>query len=157
MKIISKSQGQTRKIGEKLSLFLAPSNIIGFSGELGAGKTTFISGIAKGLRIKERIVSPTFIIIKKYKGRFNLAHIDLYRLNKREEIEDLEIKEILKDDYLVAIEWIEKIENLIKNYLKIIIYTTDDKNKRIIEFVPYGEEYKKILKKMEKCYVNIGN
>jgi tRNA threonylcarbamoyladenosine biosynthesis protein TsaE len=154
MKIVSESSNKTKKIGENLSRFLLPSHIIGFSGELGAGKTVFISGIAKGLNIKERIVSPTFIIIKKYKGKFNLAHIDLYRLNKIEEIENLEIKELLRDEYILTIEWVEKIENLIKNYLKIIIHTTKKINKRIIEFIPCGEEYKNILKEMEKYYGN---
>lgn len=150
MKIISKSPAQTRKIGEKLSQFLKPPSIIGFSGELGAGKTTFISGIAKGLKIKEKIVSPTFIIIRKYEGMFEFAHIDLYRINRLEEIESLEIKDLLKSEYIIAIEWIEKIEKIIKSYLKIKMEQTDKKNERVIEFIALGEEYRDIVRKLSE-------
>lgn len=150
MKIISKSAAQTRKIGEKLSRFLKPPSIIGFSGELGAGKTTFISGIAKGLKIKEKIISPTFIIIKKYEGMFEFAHIDLYRINRLEEIESLEIKDLLKSEYIIAIEWIEKIEKIIKSYLKIKMEQTDKKNERVIEFIALGEEYRDIVRKLSE-------
>lgn len=104
------------------------SGVIALEGELGAGKTTFVQGFAKGLGIKEKIISPTFVLIRQHKilpaGRQVLYHIDLYRI---ENLNGLGLEEILKDPENIAlIEWAEKIKDLLpKDTVKISFKISD--------------------------------
>jgi tRNA threonylcarbamoyladenosine biosynthesis protein TsaE len=125
-KIISKSSKETRKIGELLAKDLLGGEIIGLFGDLGGGKTTFIQGLALGLKIKEPILSPTFVIFKKYKVLGHkkikwLQHFDLYRIKSPEEIQDLGFNEIIQQkDSVSVIEWADRVlEILPQNFLKI--------------------------------------
>ncbi len=123
MEIISKSSEQTQKIAQELASNLQGGEILCFSGELGAGKTTFIQGLAKGLEIKENLTSPTFVIFKKYQAKNNLEfyHFDLYRIQDPQEILDLGFTEIINNKKnITAIEWSEKIKDQIP--LKNVIY-----------------------------------
>lgn len=121
---VTKSPRETERFAKALLkklLHLARQKqplVVGFSGELGAGKTTLIQGLGKLLGIKEKIQSPTFVIIKKYKiGKKNLpwgvfVHIDAYRIEKRKEIPHLGLKNTFRDPRnLVVIEWPERIKN----------------------------------------------
>jgi len=113
---ISVSPSCTFEAGKKLSRFLMGGDILLFSGELGGGKTTFISGIAVGLKITENVSSPSFTIINEYRGkRTKLIHVDLYRLDSLEEFENTGIDDyIYNSEYIVCIEWGEKMEKNIK-------------------------------------------
>ncbi len=117
-KIISESVKQTQKIAAKLARKVvshSAPNIIGLSGELGSGKTTFVQGFAKALGIRQRIISPTFVLMKKYKTNLKtLVHIDAYRIKKPKEIIDLGWKELMKtSENIVLIEWVENIEKIL--------------------------------------------
>jgi len=117
MEIISSSVLVTQKLAKDLAQNLGDYNVVCLYGELGAGKTTFVSGFAKGLGINRRILSPTFVIVREYQvpktGNF-LFHIDLYRLEESLEIEDLGISELLNDKKnIVMVEWAEKLESLL--------------------------------------------
>lgn len=133
-KYLSKSEEETTQIAGKLAKQL-PYNVIGLSGELGTGKTTFIQGFAKGLGIKEKIISPTFVLIRQHKipqTDKTLYHIDLYRLGGRDRFKDLGLEEIISNpNNLVLIEWAEKLKNLPKDTTKILIQKIENK-KRII-------------------------
>ncbi|TSC52386.1 MAG: UPF0079 ATP-binding protein [Parcubacteria group bacterium LiPW_39] len=121
MEFIATSAKETQKIAAKLIRDLVREKaervlVLGLVGELGAGKTTFVQGLAKALKIKERVLSPTFVIFKRFKIyelRFkNLYHIDCYRIEKQEEVRELGFEEILKNpENLVVIEWAEKIKD----------------------------------------------
>lgn len=107
------SKEETQKVGERIAKNIKNGGIVCLYGDLGAGKTTLTQGIAKGLGIKKTVVSPTFILMRRYdlKNRF-LYHIDLYRLNSLEEVRGLGIEEITGDPKnIVIIEWPEKIES----------------------------------------------
>lgn len=101
---------------QKLAFDLAKNikkGIIALTGELGTGKTTFVQGFAKGLGIQDKIISPTFVLIRQHKLPSNkniLYHIDLYRLEGNINIKQLGIEELLNSDNLVLIEWADKIE-----------------------------------------------
>lgn len=112
---ITNNLRETQKIAEDIAQQLKGGEIIALHGELGSGKTTFAQGLAKGLGITKRIISPTFIIMRTYKtGSKNFYHIDLYRVESQNDIEGLGIKEILADkNVIVAIEWAEKIQTLL--------------------------------------------
>ena len=148
-KYLTTNSSQTKKLGENLAkkIFKLPQKksalIIALSGDLGAGKTTFVQGFAKGLGIKEKITSPTFVLLKKFQIRKNsrsnsqkfarLFHIDCYRIRKPEEILNIGFKEIISEPKnIIAIEWVEKIEKILpKNIIKIK-FDFDNKNTRKI-------------------------
>jgi len=147
---ITKSYKQTQKLGENLALQLRASTelsrtssgqikenkktamVLALSGNLGGGKTTFLQGFAKGLGIKEKILSPTFVIMKKFG---NFYHIDCYRLKNEKDILELGFKEIIKNPKnIVAIEWPEKIKKILPKNTILIKFKFIDKNKREIIF-----------------------
>lgn len=122
MEIITKSAAETKEVGKKFASGLSKKKkavVLALVGDLGSGKTTFVQGLGEGFKVKGRILSPTFIIVRRYelKGDFRyFYHIDLYRLegNLKREIENLGIDEIWEDpENLVVIEWAEKIKEYI--------------------------------------------
>jgi len=140
MKIITKSERETKKLGQAIAKLIVSEKlkrrILALEGELGSGKTTFLKGFAKGLGIKERILSPTFILIRKFKipdSKFkNFYHIDCYRIEKEKEILKLGFKEIVKSSKnIVAIEWSDKIKNILPSnvlFLKFEILNATKRN-----------------------------
>lgn len=116
---------ETVLLGEQIGKSLKPDDVIALSGELGAGKTTLIQGMAKGLGIRNWVTSPTFTIINEFHGKYDLFHVDLYRLNSVEEAEDMAIEEYFVKGGITVIEWAEKIRSIlppgaIKIHMKII-------------------------------------
>jgi tRNA threonylcarbamoyladenosine biosynthesis protein TsaE len=116
---------KTLKLGEKLSHRLNPQSIVLLEGPIGAGKTSFVQGIAKGLSISEDITSPTFAISHHYNsGKIPLIHIDLYRLDNTSSAKDIflsEEEEASQSQAILVIEWPELIEPLIENFWKVEI------------------------------------
>ncbi|SRR3989344_810784 len=140
-KFISRSEVDTHRLAEKIAESIKrglpagrQSKIIALYGNLGSGKTTFVQGLAKALGIRQRIISPTFVIIRPHKLKTNKTfyHIDLYRLGKADP-NNLGLKEIfLEKDAIVAIEWAEKIEKLLpKDTLKIKFKTLSENEREV--------------------------
>ena len=121
---ISTSEKETRKIAQQLGRKIK-TGVIALKGELGAGKTIFAQGFAKGLRIKEKIISPTFVLIRQHKipqTEKIFYHIDLYRIEKPKSLQELGIDEILSNpNNIILIEWAEKLKKLPKDAIKISI------------------------------------
>lgn len=118
METITQSAQETQSLGQKIGSSLKGGEIIALKGELGSGKTTFVQGLAKGLGIDQRIISPTFILIRSYQAKKNLTffHLDLYRFEDRaeKEVKELGLEEIWSDPKnILAIEWAEKIEEIL--------------------------------------------
>ena len=106
---ISNSEAETFQLGFEWGKKAVPGMIFGFCGELGAGKTQLVKGIARGIGIEQVITSPTFAIVNEYTlPHAKFAHIDLYRLNGTEDILRIGLDEYLNGQYVVAIEWAEK-------------------------------------------------
>lgn len=134
---LTSSPSQTQKIGESLAKEILRDGprkkayVIGLVGDLGGGKTTFLQGFAKGLRIKDKILSPTFIIMRRFK---NFYHVDCYRIQKPEEILDLGLKEIISNPKnIVAIEWADRLQAILpKNTLMLEFEFIDEKTRRIV-------------------------
>jgi tRNA threonylcarbamoyladenosine biosynthesis protein TsaE len=108
--IISKSPSDTLKIGAEWGRSVAPGLIVGMVGDLGAGKTQLVKGIAQGLGVTERVASPTFTLVHEYtSGRLPLYHLDLYRLDKPSEITAAGLDEYLdKPEGVTVIEWVDR-------------------------------------------------
>ncbi len=132
---ITKSSQETKNLALKLAAKLSNGTIIALYGNLGSGKTTFVQGLAKGLGINKKIISPSFIITRKYRLEIgNFYHIDLYRIENENAIEGLGLLEILNDpENIVAIEWPEKIEKLLpKKRINLDFKYLEDNKRQII-------------------------
>src|ERR1700722_16804372 len=110
---ISHSPAETESIGEKCGRAAQSGFVFALSGELGAGKTQFVKGLARGLGISARVHSPTFTLVNEYGGgRLKLFHLDLYRLETREQILSAGVEEFLQPDGVSVVEWAERIYDL---------------------------------------------
>ncbi|HYM64869.1 MAG TPA: tRNA (adenosine(37)-N6)-threonylcarbamoyltransferase complex ATPase subunit type 1 TsaE [Candidatus Sulfotelmatobacter sp.] len=136
---ITNAKDETIFLGEKYSSQVKLGEVIFLYGNLGSGKTTFIQGLAKGLGVERRIISPSFIIVRNYNlKKGNFYHIDLYRIQNNLDILGLGIDQILKDkNNIVALEWAEKITNNLPTKRTEIHFKYLDENKREIEIVKY--------------------
>lgn len=104
----SNSETETEALGERLAKALPAGSIVAFTGDLGAGKTAFVRGMARGLGITARVTSPTFTIVSEYEGgRLPLFHFDLYRLGGPDELFDIGWDDYLRRDGICAVEWSE--------------------------------------------------
>ncbi len=103
----------TRALGERLARALHAGDVVALYGELGAGKTCFVQGLARGIGARSEATSPTFIFVNEYQGRLPIYHVDLYRTEGLQEILDLGVEEYLYGDGITVVEWAEKIEHLL--------------------------------------------
>lgn len=150
LKFITECVEETSRIGEKLGKQLKMGNIICLSGDLGAGKTAFTKGVAKGLGVEDYVTSPTYTIINEYEGILPLYHFDVYRLNDVEEMYELGYEEYFFGDGVVVLEWADIVKEIIpKERLWITILNTKGDNTREIIMEPTGEAYDNMLKGME--------
>lgn len=136
-KIISKNVSDTIKLGEKMAKKIKRGTIILLHGDLGAGKTHFVKGLARGLKNKSQVTSPTFTIMNAYEGgRLPVYHFDMYRLSSADEAREAGLEEyfdLQSLDGVSVVEWSENVPGLIKgNVIDITIEKTEDENKRII-------------------------
>jgi len=142
--ITTKSAEETARVGKEIGNKLRTSRIICLYGELGSGKTTFVQGFARGLGITTRLLSPTFIIVRRYQTprRFSfLYHLDLYRLSGEKELEGLGIPEILADtSSIVLIEWAEKLGDLMPEKRIDIHFMVKENGDHTIEIKKYGQK-----------------
>ena len=102
---MTKSAEDTRELAAALSSLARPRDIVLLGGDLGSGKTTFAQGFGRGLGVSEPVVSPTFTLVRTYTGRLPLVHCDVYRLDRLEEVTDLDLPELLEEGGVVLVEW----------------------------------------------------
>lgn len=136
---ITNNAKETQSLGENFGKVLRRGNVVCLYGDLGSGKTTFVQGVARGLGIKKKIISPTFIIIKLYKLKTQNSklfyHIDLYRIEGSKDIEGLGLEEILNGKESIAIiEWAEKLKNLMPAKRIDIKFLYEKENVRKVTF-----------------------
>ena len=108
---ISRSEAETETIGEKFAQGLAGGTVVAMYGDLGAGKTAFVRGMARGMGLSCRVSSPTFTIVNEYEGERELIHFDMYRLESSDELFDIGWEDYLGRGAVCAVEWIEKVED----------------------------------------------
>ena len=153
--IASSSTRETKTWGRRLGSMLEGGELLALSGDLGAGKTCFIKGIARGLSLREEnILSPTFTMIQEHRGRLPLYHIDLYRLNDVA-LDDLGLREYLFSDSIAAVEWYERLaEGGQINRLSVRI-SYAGANSRRIEFIAVGERYCALISKLRMSFSDL--
>ncbi|MDP8261127.1 MAG: tRNA (adenosine(37)-N6)-threonylcarbamoyltransferase complex ATPase subunit type 1 TsaE [Candidatus Kappaea frigidicola] len=147
--LISKSDQETKRIAARLAKYLKAQDFLALCGDLGTGKTTFVKGLARGLGIKEeQVISPSFMLIRQYKGKLPLYHFDLYRLDYLEQVEFLGYEEYFYGEGVCCMEWANKIEELLPaEYLQINIKFLSE-HKRKITFKSVSDRYNNIIGKL---------
>ncbi|MEQ9619736.1 MAG: tRNA (adenosine(37)-N6)-threonylcarbamoyltransferase complex ATPase subunit type 1 TsaE [Deltaproteobacteria bacterium] len=116
VKIRVTDRDQTIKLGEIIGKSLEPGSIIALKGDLGAGKTVLVKGIAKGLEIEDEPASPTFVIMNSYEGDIPLYHFDLYRISDADELLGIGYEEFFFGKGVAAVEWADRIEEIFPEY-----------------------------------------
>jgi tRNA threonylcarbamoyladenosine biosynthesis protein TsaE len=131
--ITTRSESETAAVGRELARTLTPGSVVLLFGDLGAGKTAFVRGLAEGLGVdRDEVSSPTFTLVQEYRGgRLTLFHADLYRLNDPREIDDLGLDEIAAEGVL-AIEWADKMPNPPPDAMRVTIEHAQDNERRIL-------------------------
>ena len=133
MKYITKSPSETEALGAALAQALEPGTVIAYRGDLGAGKTAFTRGLARGLGVTDRVTSPTYTIVNEYLGgKMPLFHFDMYRLGSEEELFDIGWEDYLDRGGVCAVEWSENVRGAMADAIVITI-TRLDEDTRIIE------------------------
>jgi len=131
-KVITSSEEQTKKLGDKLARKLRPGSFVGLSGPLGSGKTTLIKGICKGLGVKELVRSPYFVIMTQYPGKFKVYHFDLFRLESADELSSVGYEEYFYGDGICLVEWAEKAKKLLpKERIDVFLRIVSESERQI--------------------------
>lgn len=127
------NEQETEALGEKLASALRPRTVLAFTGDLGAGKTAFTRGLARGLGVTDRVTSPTFTIVNEYEGgRLPLFHFDMYRLTSSEELFDIGWEDYLSRGGVCAVEWSENVTDALEGAISIDIRRGPGDNDRLI-------------------------
>jgi tRNA threonylcarbamoyladenosine biosynthesis protein TsaE len=142
--LISSSADETRRLGEALGRLLEAGDTVLLSGELGAGKTVFVQGMASGLGYEGTVSSKSFVLLGQYEGRIMLYHADLYRLDQPEQVDDLALEELILDG-AVAIEWPERAGGLVPAEHILIEFEIESAESRRLRLLGNGERSRELV------------
>ena len=132
MEYITKSPAETEAVGAALAKVLRPGTVIAYRGDLGAGKTAFTRGLAKGLGVKESVTSPTYTIVNEYlSGAMPLFHFDMYRLGSSDDLWDIGWEDYLDRNGVCAVEWSENVDDAMENAISVTIEKLGEDARRI--------------------------
>lgn len=144
--IITKTPEETMAIAEKLGKKISAGDIICLFGDLGAGKTTFVKGLAKGLKFNsQKVKSPTFVLMNIYEGRLSIYHFDLYRIEENAELTMIGYDEFLYGDGVAVIEWAERLNTLMPKERLDIELTHKKLEERMIKMTARGKRYETFI------------
>ncbi|MBT8368378.1 MAG: tRNA (adenosine(37)-N6)-threonylcarbamoyltransferase complex ATPase subunit type 1 TsaE [Deltaproteobacteria bacterium] len=150
--ITTQSVDETQKLGQKIGTLLKYPLIIALIGDLGSGKTAFVQGLAGGLDVSPDyyITSPTFTLINEYPGRLPLFHVDLYRLETVNDLDDIGLDELLCDRAVIAIEWADKLSVDLSNEYLSVRFQIIDENCRKVKMIGYGQNGINLIRALEE-------
>lgn len=137
------SERETVFLAEKVAKLVEPDDVIALEGDLGAGKTTFTKGFARGLGVKRTVNSPTFTIIKEYAGRLPFYHMDAYRLEDSDE--DIGFTDYFNGDGVTVVEWAQFIEEFLPEDRLTITITYVSDHIRLLSFAPCGDHFRQLV------------
>jgi len=143
----TKSTSETIRLGKKIGKLLTAGDVVALVGELGAGKTQFIKGLAAGVGMGNPtyISSPSFTLINEYPGKIPFYHVDLFRLAREKDAEDLGLEDYFQGGGITAIEWADKIPSLLPKEMLFIHIAYTGKNKRSLEIIGKGKRYVELI------------
>lgn len=140
----------TRAVGEAIAGLLRQRDAVILTGELGAGKTTLVQGIARGLGVTDQVVSPTFTLVREYHGRLEVAHVDVYRLERIQDVMDLGLEEIGDGEAVLLVEWGDAVQEVLPaDHLTIELIGDEDGEARRLTFTPGGQTWVERWERLE--------
>ena len=151
LEMISNSPEETQNIGRALGAHASPGDVFPLTGPLGSGKTCLTQGIARGLGVQEHARSPTFVMVSQYQGRLTVYHIDLYRLNSPEEIDDLGLDEYLLGDGVCVVEWAERAPHIYPEHNLTIKIDVLDETARRLALAASGSHYSQAINALKSA------
>jgi tRNA threonylcarbamoyladenosine biosynthesis protein TsaE len=143
--IVTHSAQETGELGEALGALALPGDLLLLSGELGAGKTCLVQGIARGLGVQTIVRSPTFVFATEHMGRLPLYHVDLYRVDDPREADGLGLDDYIEGDGVCAVEWAERAIDLFPADHILIEMAHVDTDDRSLHLIPSGQRYTELL------------
>lgn len=153
--VTSRSVEETRILGASLAPMLVSGDVVSLSGDLGAGKTTFVQGLAAAMGVRTRVTSPTFALVHEYHGRYRIVHVDVYRLDSWQEVFDLGFEELIDPEAVMLVEWGEALAPLLpRSHLAVDIRRSvdpDAMNDRDMVFRPGSDDWVRKLEGMRKA------
>ena len=133
MRFVTHNPEETEALGTQLAMQLRPGDVIAYFGDLGAGKTAFTRGLARGLEIEEPVTSPTYTIVNEYlSGKMPLFHFDMYRLESSDELFDIGWEDYLARGGICAVEWSENVEDALSDAIRVCIRRISDQEREIV-------------------------
>jgi tRNA threonylcarbamoyladenosine biosynthesis protein TsaE len=139
-----------RELGESVATLLSGGDVIVLTGDLGAGKTTFVQGAARSLGVTDPVVSPTFTLVRTYKGSRTVNHVDVYRLDRMQEVIDLGFEDLFEPDGVTFVEWGDVIEGLLPDsYLEAELWTRAEDEGRLVVLTGYGRSWAERWERLE--------
>jgi tRNA threonylcarbamoyladenosine biosynthesis protein TsaE len=147
--VVTRSPAETRALAGAIAARLRPGDVVVLAGGLGSGKTTFAQGAAAALGVDEPVVSPTFTIVREYDADVRIAHVDLYRLERVQELHDLGFDEIVDDDRVTLVEWGERAGAVLPSeHLEIVLEPAAGDTRRV-RLVAHGEGWSARLAELD--------
>lgn len=133
--VLSGSAAETMEIARRAAKRLSKGDIVALNGQMGTGKTTFVQGLAKALGVKDEVTSPTFALINEYTGEnCKICHMDAWRIDDLDELFEIGFFEYLNREWIVAVEWSEKLEGAFEETLSVdFFYMPDSRHKIVLE------------------------
>ena len=143
IEIETETADKTREVGEALASMLQPRDTVVLTGDLGAGKTTLVQGIGRGLGVEDHVASPTFTLVREYTGRLDIAHVDVYRLERVQDVLDVALDELGGPDRVLLIEWGDAVSDLLPEDRLRVELTTEgaEADTRRIVMTPQGRSW----------------
>lgn len=143
LELVTASAEETRRLGEAVAGMLAPGDVVSLTGDLGAGKTTFVQGAAAGLGVAGPVQSPTFTLVREYEGPVPVLHVDVYRLERLQDVVDLGLEDLLDGEAVVFVEWGDAIESLLpESGLTVRISIPAEEGRRRIQIEARGPSWR---------------
>jgi tRNA threonylcarbamoyladenosine biosynthesis protein TsaE len=137
--LVTSSAEDTRRVGEALARLLEPGDVVSLTGDLGAGKTTLVQGAARGLGVEQPVTSPTFTLVREYTGTLPVYHVDVYRLDRMQEVLDLGFEEMIDQHAVVFVEWGDAIDVLLpESRIHVELSMAAEDDERTIILSPRG-------------------
>ena len=139
---LTRSPEETRELGGRVARILRPGDVLLLVGELGAGKTCFAQGLARGLGVRERVTSPTFTLVREYQGRLPLIHLDAYRLEGPLDLYEIGIEDYLEGDGVLMVEWGDRVRGFFDPpFLEVRLEYARGEEERRVSLVPVGGDW----------------
>ncbi|MBA3552064.1 MAG: tRNA (adenosine(37)-N6)-threonylcarbamoyltransferase complex ATPase subunit type 1 TsaE [Actinobacteria bacterium] len=151
LKLVCPSAEETRSVGRALAEILTRGDVVSLTGDLGAGKTTFVQGAADGLGVAEPVLSPTFTLVREYEGRLPVTHMDVYRLDRIQDVLDLGFEELMDPGGILFLEWGDAIESLLpESYLEVELVLAGESEQRSVRMSAQGAAWQRRWRRLEE-------